>query len=155
MCVNFCPFIFNISFLHYMVLCFELAAILGGGDPSKRYLFKIWSIVSSLWKIRSEMLVRGYLLDGFQHGPPPLPGFGALPDTWQTRHAVPLPVLQLLMESISKQKHRVIYVKVWNLKRHYTVIIRITDANHQEYGENHQFRCLHWCSRWLVCWVIY
>lgn len=136
------------------MLCLELAVISGGGNPSKWYLFKIWSIASSLWKIRREMLVRGYLLDGFQHGPPALPGFGILPDTWQTRHAVPLPVLQLLMERISKQKHRVIYVKVRNLQRHDTVIIRITDANHQEYGD-HQLRCLHWRSRWLVCWVMY
>lgn len=59
-----------------------------------------------------ETLAKSYLLDGLQHGTPSLPGLGVLSDTRQTGHAVPFSVLQFLMKSISKQKHRVIYVKV-------------------------------------------
>ena len=81
------------------------------------------------------MPVRRYLLDGLQHGAPSLPGLGVPSDAWEARHAVPLPVLQLLMKRVSKQKHRVIYVKAWNLKGHHTAITRTVDANHQEYGE--------------------
>lgn len=59
-----------------------------------------------------------YLLDSFQHGPPSLPRLWVFSDTGQARHAVPLAVLQLLMESICEQKHRVVDVKVRNLERH-------------------------------------
>jgi hypothetical protein len=66
---------------------------------------------------RALLPIDSYLLDGLQHGPPSLPGLGVFPDTGQACHAVPLTVLQLLMEGIRKQKHRVIDVKVRNLER--------------------------------------
>lgn len=45
-----------------------------------------------------------------------MPGLRVLPDAGQAGHAVPLPVLQLLMKGIRQQKDSVIYIQVGNLQ---------------------------------------
>ena len=60
-----------------------------------------------------------YLLDGFQHGPASVPRLGGLPDAVQTRHAVPLPVLQLPVEGVGEHQNAVIQVEVGHLGRRY------------------------------------
>lgn len=58
-----------------------------------------------------------YLLHGIQHRLATLPGFGALAYARKTRHAVPFPVLQLPVEGVGQQQHRVIDVAVGDLTR--------------------------------------
>lgn len=58
-----------------------------------------------------------YLLDGLQHGPAPVPGFGGLPDAVEARHTVPLPVLQLPVEGVGQHEHAVVQVEVGHLER--------------------------------------
>lgn len=114
----------KISFLYiYMPLSFintasEFASIRTKTNlwqtPGRTHLSQLCLTVQSCAVLHTD----SYLLDSFQHGPPSLPGLWVFSDTGQARHAVPLAVLQLLMESICEQKHRVVDVKVGNLERH-------------------------------------
>ena len=59
--------------------------------------------------------IHTHLLDSLQHGASTLPGFGALADAAEASHAVPFPVLQLPVEGVGQQQHRVIDVAVCDL----------------------------------------
>lgn len=45
-----------------------------------------------------------------------MPGFRVLPDAGEAGHAVPLPVLQLLVEGVGQQEDGVVYIQVRNLQ---------------------------------------
>lgn len=57
-----------------------------------------------------------HLFDCVQHGPSSIPWLGGLSYTIQTRHAMPLPVLQLPVEGIGQHQDTVIQVEVGDLQ---------------------------------------
>lgn len=56
------------------------------------------------------------LLDGFQHGPAPVPWLGGLSDAVEACHTMPLSVLQLPVKGVGQHQHTVIQVEVGHLR---------------------------------------
>lgn len=72
-----------------------------------------------------------YLLDGLQHGPASVPGFGGFPDAVEAGHTVPLSVLQLPVEGVGQHQHTVVQVEVGHLKREEVSLLPgVKDTNH-------------------------